>query len=131
MKITNNSQSPQGVRAISGVVYIKPGQTRDLELTDAGLVQAKRLPFLGIEGVSRDLSAAPSSPPPSNGIDPLDHDGNGKKGGAKKLDPLPDNLDDMKRDELDALAEARGVDISEAKNKGDVIAALQLSVEPA
>jgi hypothetical protein len=129
MKITNNSQSPQGVHAVSGVVYIKPGQTRDLELTDAGLVQAKRLPFLGIEGVARDLSAAPNSPPPPNGIDPLDHDGNGKKGGVKTLDPLPDNLDDLKRDELDALAAERGVDISEAKNKGDVIAALQLADE--
>jgi hypothetical protein len=39
--------------------------------------------------------------------------------------------DDMKRDELDALAKERGVDISEAKNKGDVIAALQLADEAA
>lgn len=38
---------------------------------------------------------------------------------------------DMKRDELDALAAERGIDISEAKNKGDVIAALQLADETA
>lgn len=129
MKITNNSLASQGVHAVSGVVYIRPGQTKDVELTEAGLEQAARLPFLGIEGAARDLSNAPNSPAPANGIDPLDHDGDGKKGGAKKLDPLPDNLEDLKRDELDALAAERGVDISEAKNKGDVIAALQLAAE--
>lgn len=62
-------------------------------------------------------------------IDALDHDQNGRKGGTKKLEPLPDDLDVLTRVELDALAETRGVDITEAKNKGDVIAALQLSAE--
>lgn len=36
---------------------------------------------------------------------------------------------DLTRAELDALAAKRGVDISDAKNKGDVIAALELSDE--
>lgn len=67
MKITNNSAAPQGVHAVSGVVYLKPGQSRDVELTDVGVAQAKRLPFLGIEGAARDLSSAPSSLPPTNG----------------------------------------------------------------
>ena len=40
-----------------------------------------------------------------------------------------DGYEDMKREQLDALAKVRGVDISEAKNKGDVIAALQLADE--
>jgi hypothetical protein len=38
-------------------------------------------------------------------------------------------LEEMSRKELDALAAERGVDISEAKNKGDVIAALELAAE--
>lgn len=40
-----------------------------------------------------------------------------------------DDLEKLTRAELDALAAERGVDISEAKNKGDVIAALQLAAE--
>lgn len=43
--------------------------------------------------------------------------------------PLPEDLDKLTRAELDVLAAARGVDISDAKNKGDVVAALELSVE--
>lgn len=43
--------------------------------------------------------------------------------------PLPEDLEKMSRAALDDLAAARGVDISDAKNKGDVIAALQLAAE--
>ena len=39
--------------------------------------------------------------------------------------------DDLSRADLDKLAEERGVDIKDAKNKGDVIAALQLADEAA
>jgi|GEM_PF-6337340 len=42
----------------------------------------------------------------------------------KKVD-----LTGLTRPELDALAAERGVDISEAKNKADVIAALELAAE--
>lgn len=37
----------------------------------------------------------------------------------------PDDLDDKTRAELEALAKERGVDVSAAKNKADVIAALR------
>lgn len=127
MKITNNSRAPQGVHSTTGLVFIEPGQTCDIDVAESYVERVKALPFLGIEGVARDFTHAPSAP--YTGVDPLDHDADGKKGGAKKLGPLPDNLDDLKRDELDALAAERGVDISEAKNKGDVIAALQLAAE--
>ncbi len=43
----------------------------------------------------------------------------------------PKTYDEMTRAELDKLAEDRQVDIKEAKNKGDVIAALQLADEAA
>lgn len=39
------------------------------------------------------------------------------------------DLTTLTRAELDALAAERGVDVSEAKNKGDVIAALELAAE--
>ena len=43
----------------------------------------------------------------------------------------PKTYDEMTRAELDKLAEDRKVDVKEAKNKGDVIAALQLADEAA
>lgn len=50
MKVTNNSRAPQGVRTETGVVYVKPGEARDVALSDAGLKQAKRLAFLTVGG---------------------------------------------------------------------------------
>lgn len=43
----------------------------------------------------------------------------------------PNPYEEMTRAELDKLAEDRGVDVKDAKNKGDVIAALQLADEAA
>jgi len=80
MRITNKSAAPQGVHTVSGVAFIKPGQSRDLELTDAGLKQAKRLSFLA-------FADAPH---------PLDHDADGKPGGAAPNDP-PSERDDLKK----------------------------------
>lgn len=115
-KILNLSKALQGVNTVSGVVYLQPGESKELDVNEIELAGLKRLDFIRVDGQHPE-------------VDPLDHDGNGKKGGAKKLGPLPDGLEDMKRDDLDALAAERGVDITEAKNKGDVIAALQLSAE--
>ena len=50
MKVTNNSKAPQGVRTASGVVFLLPGQTRDVELTEDGHKQASRLDFLSVSG---------------------------------------------------------------------------------
>ena len=46
-------------------------------------------------------------------------------------EPNAKALEDMTRAQLDALAAERGVDIKDAKNKGDVIAALELAAEAA
>lgn len=68
MKITNNAAGLQGVHTAKGVVYLKPGETRDLEMSEAQIKQASRLPFLGIEGVDRGaamqpVKTAPLAPP--------------------------------------------------------------------
>lgn len=49
MRVTNNSSAQQGVRTVSGVVYIAPGSTKDVEFTASGLEQARRRSFLLIE----------------------------------------------------------------------------------
>jgi len=92
LTITNIAKGPRGVNAArGGTVLLDPGQTAEVEVTEA---EAKDL--------SKEWFTV------------------GKTGNG---------YEDMKRDELDALAKERGVDISEAKNKGDVIAALQLADE--
>lgn len=66
MKITNNAPRREGVHTAAGIVYMQQGETRDLDLTPEGLKLAKRLPFLGIEGVDRggEMQKAPNNPPP-------------------------------------------------------------------
>lgn len=43
MKVTNVSKALQGVNTKSGRAFIRPGETKDVEFSDAGLKQAKRL----------------------------------------------------------------------------------------
>ncbi|OSN39556.1 hypothetical protein [Pseudomonas syringae] len=50
MKVTNNSKAMQGVYSASGVVYVLPGQSLEVDLTPEGHKGASRLKFLSIEG---------------------------------------------------------------------------------
>ena len=50
MKVTNNSKALQGVHTALGVVFILPGETKDVELTPEGHKGASRLSFLSVEG---------------------------------------------------------------------------------
>lgn len=50
MKVTNKSKALQGVHTAMGVVFILPGDTKDVELTPEGHKGASRLSFLSVEG---------------------------------------------------------------------------------
>ncbi|WP_024696154.1 hypothetical protein [Pseudomonas syringae] len=50
MKVTNNSKAWQGVHSATGVVYLMPGETKDVDLTAAGHKGASRLSFLKVDG---------------------------------------------------------------------------------
>jgi len=50
MKVTNNSKALQGVHTAMGVVFIAPGETKDVELTPEGHKGVSRLSFLSVEG---------------------------------------------------------------------------------
>lgn len=50
MKVTNNSKALQGVHSATGVIYLLPGETKDVDLTAAGHKGASRLSFLKVEG---------------------------------------------------------------------------------
>ena len=50
MKVTNSSKALQGVHTTDGVVYILPGETKEVDLTSEGHKGASRLTFLSVEG---------------------------------------------------------------------------------
>jgi hypothetical protein len=50
MKVTNNSKAPQGVHTATGVVFLTPGESREVELTEQGHKLASRLDFLKVSG---------------------------------------------------------------------------------
>lgn len=97
LTITNIAKGPRGVNAKGGAVLLDPGQTAEVEVSEAEAADLSKEWF---------------------------RVGKAKDEGAK-------SYEDMSRAELDALAGTRGVDIKDAKNKGDVIAALQLADEQA
>ena len=64
-KLTNFTNGPKGVHTVGGLVYIAPGQTsEDLDISEGELKAAKGTGWF------------------SKPKDPLDHDDDGKKGGA-------------------------------------------------
>lgn len=50
MNVTNSSKALQGVHTTDGVVYILPGETKEVDLTPEGHKGASRLTFLSVEG---------------------------------------------------------------------------------
>lgn len=63
-KFTNYTQGPKGLNTLAGLVHVEAGQTVDVEISDEEAAASKKTGWF----------SAPK--------DPLDHDGDGKKGGA-------------------------------------------------
>jgi hypothetical protein len=78
MTITNTSRAPQGVHSVSGLVFIDPGKTREVDVAESYVDRVKALKFFT--------------------LGTLDHDGDGKKGGAAP------NVPPSERDILKAKA---------------------------
>lgn len=56
MKITNTQTGPRGVNSLTGSVIVEPGQTVDIDVSDAELKVAKATGWFKIDG-----TAAPKS----------------------------------------------------------------------
>jgi|EndMetStandDraft_2_1072991.scaffolds.fasta_scaffold30655_2 hypothetical protein len=61
MKITNNTPAPQGVHAVSGLVWVSPGQSVDADLTSGQAERARRIDGLVVEG-NAVAEVAPPAP---------------------------------------------------------------------
>jgi len=60
MKVTNNSKALQGVHSATGVVFLQPGESKDVDLTEAGHKLASRLDFLKVSGAAPKASGGES-----------------------------------------------------------------------
>lgn len=72
MRITNNAPRPEGFHTSNGLVFLKQGETRDLDLTPEGFKMAARLPFVGIEGVDRSEAMQMRDVPPPASVPETD-----------------------------------------------------------
>jgi len=64
--------------------------------------------------------------------DPLDHDGDGRKGGSlPKSARKPGGFDAMSVKELVAFAAEHGIDITSARRKPEIVAVIEAAVKPA
>jgi hypothetical protein len=123
MKVTNNSKALQGVHSATGVVYLLPGESKDVDLTAAGHKGASRLPFLKVEGKA-----------PAEGGDErddlfaqlkalgIDATGNSKTETLRKK--LDEALAAKERDEVVAALTEKGVEFDEKDSLDDLKAKL-------
>lgn len=129
MQVTNNSKASQGVYGVDGLVFVEPGATKEIEIAPDYLERARSLPFLTI-GESDVLDAGGASNGGADTLrDPLDHDGDGEKGGAHA--PTGEGYDALTVPQLKELAAERGVDLGDAKKRDDIVATLELADEAA
>lgn len=70
--VTNSGKAPRGIYTRDGMVTINPGETRDVMLTKQIADEEKAVDGVEFAKAAKAAKAA----------DPLDHDGDGKKGGA-------------------------------------------------
>lgn len=59
-KITNNTGRREGVHTVTDLVWMNPGETRDLELTERQHQRLLRNPRWGMEGVERPAQESPT-----------------------------------------------------------------------
>lgn len=76
--VTNLSGAVQGVWSDDGLVFIDPGQSRLVAIASGYAERARSLPFLKVEPVEEPKRETPAK------VDPLDHDGDGTRGGSLK-----------------------------------------------
>lgn len=110
VSLTNTDKGPRGIAAKGGVVLLEAGQTMEVEVEQAELDD---LPEHFKTGKSAAKASSKEAEEAAAGGEPSPD-----AGGAKEYTK-------MSRGDLDAEAEKRGIDISGASNKAEVIALLE------
>ncbi|MEF2073490.1 hypothetical protein [Consotaella aegiceratis] len=50
MKVTNNAKGLQGIQTVKGMVFLRPGETKTVDMTESQAERARRLSFLALSG---------------------------------------------------------------------------------
>ncbi|GAA2817202.1 hypothetical protein EDC40_103652 [Aminobacter aminovorans] len=58
MKVTNTQQGPRGINAVGGAVLIEPGQSVDVEVSEAELKVAEATGWFSFEGKAKTVAKA-------------------------------------------------------------------------
>lgn len=106
MKVTNTQQGPRGINAVGGAVLIEPGQTVDVEVSEAELKVAKTTGWFSFEGKTKAVAAGSDETSPKTAAEVLAMvDGNfmAFKSAASKL--LGDKTPSNKAEIVEALEE--------------------------
>lgn len=61
MKITNISRASQGVHSTTGLVFIEPGETKDIEVAEDHVKRVKASAFLSLDGMPKADAGADQS----------------------------------------------------------------------
>jgi cell division protein FtsB len=61
MKITNISRASQGVHSTRGLVFIEPGETKDIEVAEDHVKRVKASAFLSLHGMPKSDAGADQS----------------------------------------------------------------------
>lgn len=59
--VTNNSRANQGIWTDGGLVFLDPGQTRELTIAEDHLERTKRLPFLAFADAATEADEGPAT----------------------------------------------------------------------
>lgn len=83
LRVTNNRKAPYGIEEVGGgFKFVDPGETRAVDAVNPGPLY--RMRDLVVEAADSEVADMPASLKAKAGQDPLDHDGDGKRGGSKK-----------------------------------------------
>lgn len=83
LRITNERKAPYGVEQVGGgFAFVQPGETRTIDAVNPAPLY--RLDGISVEAADSEVTEIPPRLKAKMGRDPLDHDGDGRKGGSRK-----------------------------------------------
>lgn len=114
VQVKNNSPASQGVSTLAGVVWIKPGASKTIDVEDTA--QLDRLPFLELQYSGDGVPIGDLPAPPASLLAKVKG-----KPAILDVDDLPPATMKQTKPELVAIAKKEGVEFETDDNKADLV----------
>lgn len=121
MKITNNSPASQGIQTIAGLVYVRAGQARELDLTTDQAVRAGRIRGVTVEGkpVAAPVNDEKAKRNPDSGLQAkLDKAGDDLTAAQAEITTLKDRVAELELENEELKKQISAPVAPEAKHRG-------------